>query len=182
MITVLRRLGLRCMLPAVLAPLSAGLFWYGMVEDQRARAVLEKAGWSFGAAWHPNEFVQTAMSINLPAMFGGVLFMKLLPDVVLYGLCFGIFAPTLWWFVGAAADNELALGRAIGQTRPRLRERAITLSCGVTVLAVTAVGLFAHTYSPRLLGIFWIVWIPMSILSGAAKWRRRWLPVISRNG
>jgi hypothetical protein len=181
MISMLRRLGLRWMLPIVLVPVSAGLFWYGMVEDQGARAVWERAGWSFGAAWHPNQFVQTAMSINFPAMLVGVLFMNLLPDPILYAVVFGVFAPTLWWFVSAAADNELALGRAIGQTRPRLRERPITLSCGMTVLAMAAVGPVAHTYSPRLLGMFWIVWIPTYILSAAGKWRRRWLPVIDRH-
>jgi hypothetical protein len=169
------------MLPAVLVPVSAGLFWHGMVEDQKARAVWEKAGWRFGAAWHPNEFVQTAIAINSPAMLGGMLFMKLLPDTILSAVVFGVFAPALWWFVGAGADIELALGRAFGQTRPRLRERAITLSCGMTVLAMAAVGLFAHTYSPRLLGIFWIVWLPTAILSGAAKWRRKWSPLVDRH-
>jgi hypothetical protein len=49
----------------------------------------------------------------------------------------------------------------------------------MTVLAMAAVGLFTHTYSPRLLGIFWIVWLPTAILSGVANLRRL-VPVCRR--
>src|SRR5262252_7200935 len=113
--TMIRRIGLRWLLPAFFAPVSAGLFWYGMAEDRVARAALEKSGWHFGAAWHPNSLVQTVGAINLPAMFGGVLFMNLLPETALYIVVFGVFVPVLWWCLGAAADAELGIGRALGK-------------------------------------------------------------------
>jgi hypothetical protein len=178
--TAIRRLGLRLLLPALLAPLSAAFFWYGIVEDRVARAAAEKAGFYAGAAWHPNSLVQTVGSINLPAMLGGVLLRKVLPETILYVVVFGIFVPVLWWCVGLAADAEYGIGRALGQVRPPLRERAITLSCGISALFVLALRILAHLYSPRFFGVFWIVLLPVSILTAAGKWRRKWLPVINR--
>ena len=178
--TTVKRVGLRWLLPAGVAPVSAGLFWYGMVEDRAARAALEKSGWHFGAAWHPNSLVQTVGSVNLPAMLGGVLFVNLFPETVLYLIVFGVFVPVLWWCVGAAADVEFGFGRALGRQRPPLRERAITISCTLSACLLVVFRIMPNVYSPRLLGVFWIIVLPLSILGSAAKWRRKWLPSIKR--
>jgi hypothetical protein len=141
-----------------------------------ARAAAEKAGWQFGAAWHPNSLIQTVGSVNLPAMLGGLLLSGWLPEAIVYVVIFAIFVPLLWWSIGRWADVEYGLGCSQGHVRPPLRERAITLSCGISAVVLVSIRIFGRIYSPRFLGLFWILLLPLSILTGAAKWRRRWLP------
>ena len=172
--TQVKRLGLRWLLPALLTPVSASLFWYGTTQDRIARAAAERAGWHFGA-WHPNSLLQTVGSVNLPAMLAGVLLSSWLPEAIVYVAVFGVFVPLLWWFIGGWSDHEYGLGRAQGHVRLPLRERTITLSCGISAVVLLIVRIVGRIYSPRFLGLFWTVLLPVSIFAGAAKWRRRWL-------
>jgi hypothetical protein len=120
----IKRLELRWLLPLVMTTLSASAFWYGTVQDEKTRAALEKPGWHFGAAWHPNSLVEVVGSVNLPAMLAGVLLLNLFTETVTYAIVFGLFVPAVWWFVGRSADVEFSFGRALGQVTPPLRERA----------------------------------------------------------
>jgi hypothetical protein len=106
--------------------------------------------------------------------------MNLLPETALYIVVFGVFVPVLWWCLGAAADAELGIGRALGTVRPPPRERAIAISCALSAILLVLVRVLTSVYSPRFLGVFWVVLLPVTILSCAAKWRRKWLPSASR--
>jgi hypothetical protein len=170
---VVSRLGLRWLLPALLTPVSAALYWYGETQDRIARATAEKAGWHFGAAWHPNSLVQTIGSVNLPAMLGGALLSIWLPELVVYVIVFGGLVPVLWWSIGRWSDVEYGLGHALGAVRPPLHERPVTLSCGISAILLVIVGILGRTFSPRFLGFFWVVLLPVSLLTGVAKWRRQ---------
>jgi hypothetical protein len=101
----------------------------------------------------------------------------LFSETIIYIIVFGLFVPVVWWFVGRSADVEFGLGRALGQVGPPLREKAITLSCGISTVVLLAVRILGHSFSARFLGLFWIVLVPASIITGAAKWRRTRLPL-----
>jgi hypothetical protein len=170
----IKRLGLRWMLPALLTPFSAALFRYGATQDRIARALAERSGLHFGAAWHPNSPIQTVGSLDLPAMLAGVVLSNWLPEWIVEAAVFCLFVPLLWLAIGSWADNELGVGRAQGQTPPPLHERAITLSGGICAVLLLAVGILGRTFSPRFVGLFWVVLMPVSTLTGAAKWRRKY--------
>ena len=169
----IKRLGLRWLLPLVMTALSALAFWCGAVQDEVRRAALEKQGWHFGAAWHPNSLVEVVSSINLPAMLGGVLLLNLVPETWTYAIVFGLFVPAVWWLVGRSADVEFRLGSARSKVNPPLRERTITLSCGISAILLLAMRIIRHTFSARFLGLFWVVLLPVSIMTAVSKWRRR---------
>ncbi|HUE05330.1 MAG TPA: hypothetical protein VMR62_37635 [Bryobacteraceae bacterium] len=177
---IIKRLGLRWLLPIVLAVVSASLFYYGAAQDRVALAKLERAGWHFGAAWHPHPSIQLAESLNLPAMLIGVILINWLPERVVDLAIFSFVVPLLGWVVGNWADNEFGLGRAQGRTPPPLHERTIMLSCCGAFLGIVLGIAFLGRFTPGLVGLFWIMLAPVSILTWAARWRRQNLRPRSR--
>jgi hypothetical protein len=124
----------------------------------------------------PHPLVQLTCSLNLPAILVGALLSTRLPEWIVDVVVFGVLVLLLWWLVGTWADNELGLGHAQGRIPPPARERTISLACGGTALVLLAIGIIGHTFNLKFLGLFWLVLIPVSILTWAIKWRRHHLP------
>jgi len=172
-VKTIRQLGLRWLLPPVLTIVSGLLFWYGMVQDQIARAELAGSPWL--RELQPNPIMGFAGVLNLPEVIVGLILKNWLPERVLEVIVC-LLVPVQWWLVGIWADCELGLGRFQNQRRPPLGERTLTLTCGVLVLLLLA-ALLVRRFDARFPGLFWMLLIPMSFLTMVVSWLRRyWRP------
>jgi len=167
-----RRLGLRWLLSAVLTVTSGLLFWYGRVQDEIARALLNGNPWIID--WQSHPMTRFAGGLNLPATIVGVVLKNRVPDRVIE-VIFCLFVPVQWWLVGMWADSELGFGRYQGRARPPLSERTLTLTCIVSLVVLTAIATLARGFYPSI-GLFWMLLIPMSFLTWVIRWRRLYRP------
>lgn len=164
----IRRLGLRWLLPPVLTAGSGLMIWYAWAQDQMART-----RYWYVSDLPPHPIGTLAAGLNLPAVIVGWVLNIWLPTRAIE-VIFGLVLLVQWWLMGMWADRELGLGRYLGRTRAPLSERTLTLTCAVTAVLMLGIALAERSFNPKLVGLFWVLLLPMSFVTWVIRWRRRY--------